>query len=445
MLSIRVPNEALNSALKLLEKIQESEGLMRNKDWYLLTAKKIREHEGTHFKNSILKRYFNDDVGMMVTTVKPELKLSRWLFKYKHTNFWENKNTVKAYLLWLVNELKLDNVQELSKISSTLIRDKYYGKRLIIKYNYNMYNLFTDIFPEYSWDILEFNYPLNFFKNKSNRIRFIKEIGNRAGYKKAEDFNKLSIKNFEASIAGRRIIGRIYKRAPSKAAKELYPNYSFKEWLFPRVPKNFWKSKKNHRKATDWLLKEICQFNSYEDFYLVREEDFEKNQLTSLLRIYGSSRNIVSKLYPDYKFEDYLFEKSGRGAMRVFSILKMMFPEYSLKWRYKFNDLRFEKSGYPIELDIFIPELKWGIEYQGDQHLSVPSHWGGEKATVELIKRDKEKSKLFRKAKIEVLDIWDNKWNGSPYELIHLLKGKTFNDKTDLLERLKKLEGKKYI
>ena len=33
MLSIRVPKEVLNSALKLLEKIQESEGLMRNKDW----------------------------------------------------------------------------------------------------------------------------------------------------------------------------------------------------------------------------------------------------------------------------------------------------------------------------------------------------------------------------------------------------------------------------
>jgi hypothetical protein len=154
---------------------------------------------------------------------------------------------------------------------------------------------------------------------------------------------------------------------------------------------------------------------------------------------------VIINLYPEYSFEIHKFEKSGRGAMRVFSILKMMFPEYSLKWRYRFKDIRFASSGYPIELDIYMPEFNWGIEYQGVQHRKMPSYWGGKQASEEIFKRDNEKRKLYKGNNIVVEEIWDDEWNGSPYKLIKLIKDKNLHKKFNLTERLKKLEGKKIL
>ena len=47
-----------------------------------------------------------------------------------------------------------------------------------------------------------------------------------------------------------------------------------------------------------------------------------------------------------------------------------------------------------LELDIFIPELDLGIEYQGVQHFKPVEHWGGMEALKELQVRDKKKRQL---------------------------------------------------
>ena len=45
-------------------------------------------------------------------------------------------------------------------------------------------------------------------------------------------------------------------------------------------------------------------------------------------------------------------------------------------------------------LDICIPSLKIGIEYQGEQHFRPIDFFGGEKAYREVVKRDKKKAEL---------------------------------------------------
>lgn len=47
-----------------------------------------------------------------------------------------------------------------------------------------------------------------------------------------------------------------------------------------------------------------------------------------------------------------------------------------------------------LELDIFVPHLDLGIEYQGQQHFHSVKHWGGEKALEDLVVRDKVKKEL---------------------------------------------------
>ena len=49
-----------------------------------------------------------------------------------------------------------------------------------------------------------------------------------------------------------------------------------------------------------------------------------------------------------------------------------------------------------LELDIFLPERRIGIEYQGQQHYIPVKHWGGEKALEAQRERDKKKARLCR-------------------------------------------------
>lgn len=56
-----------------------------------------------------------------------------------------------------------------------------------------------------------------------------------------------------------------------------------------------------------------------------------------------------------------------------------------------------------LELDIYIPELKIGIEYQGIQHYRPVKHWGGEKALMKCKERDKRKRQICEDIGIKLI------------------------------------------
>jgi len=54
-------------------------------------------------------------------------------------------------------------------------------------------------------------------------------------------------------------------------------------------------------------------------------------------------------------------------------------------------------------LDIYIPELKLAIEYQGEQHFKPVYFWGGAEGLEASQKRDEKKRGVSRKHGIEIL------------------------------------------
>ncbi len=56
-----------------------------------------------------------------------------------------------------------------------------------------------------------------------------------------------------------------------------------------------------------------------------------------------------------------------------------------------------------LELDIFIPSLNIGIEYQGIQHYKPVEHWGGKTSLEQIIKRDKKKKRLCNMNNIKLV------------------------------------------
>ena len=56
--------------------------------------------------------------------------------------------------------------------------------------------------------------------------------------------------------------------------------------------------------------------------------------------------------------------------------------------------LRNPKTGYPLELDYYIPELKIAFEVQGRQHYKAIDHWGGVENFQQVQERDQQKRTL---------------------------------------------------
>jgi hypothetical protein len=59
-----------------------------------------------------------------------------------------------------------------------------------------------------------------------------------------------------------------------------------------------------------------------------------------------------------------------------------------------------------LELDIFLPELNVGIEYQGEQHSTPVEHWGGAGALARQKERDRRKRELCGLAGCRLIEIW---------------------------------------
>jgi hypothetical protein len=60
----------------------------------------------------------------------------------------------------------------------------------------------------------------------------------------------------------------------------------------------------------------------------------------------------------------------------------------------------------PQHLDVYLPDFKIGVEYQGAQHLAPVDYFGGEKAFTEQQRRDERKKKLCRKNGCTLIEVF---------------------------------------
>ncbi|MBW1959533.1 MAG: hypothetical protein JRI63_13595 [Deltaproteobacteria bacterium] len=94
------------------------------------------------------------------------------------------------------------------------------------------------------------------------------------------------------------------------------------------------------------------------------------------------------------------FKKVGEAWANetlLFQMISEILPDEEL--------IRHYRPGFldNLELDIFIPSLNIGIEYQGLQHFEPIQHWGGETALERTKERDSRKKALCRKNGIDLI------------------------------------------
>lgn len=100
-------------------------------------------------------------------------------------------------------------------------------------------------------------------------------------------------------------------------------------------------------------------------------------------------------------FEQEYFR--SKGEIEVFEFLKSFFPNI------KHSD---RKQIWPMELDIFIPELNIGIEYDGDYWHNLPA----------MIERDTKKDEICKQKQIHLIRIREKDWKNNNEYVKNFLK-----------------------
>jgi hypothetical protein len=185
---------------------------------------------------------------------------------------------------------------------------------------------------------------------------------------------------------------------------------------FPNVPMN-WQIR-DLRTFRDYVkaIKRLGDFRFDDDEFSLELCKFQQRENSSALsshledRLARFSINFRSQFVQSHRDESYAdiafvwesdnccpfsYKRRWRSQAELFMIVKNLFPdacyEYNSSW------LGSQK------IDIFIPSIRVGIEYQGEQHYHPVEFFGGEDGFNKTVERDNRKRAICEKQDVTLI------------------------------------------
>ncbi|MFT6928217.1 MAG: hypothetical protein ACJAZP_003867 [Psychromonas sp.] len=128
----------------------------------------------------------------------------------------------------------------------------------------------------------------------------------------------------------------------------------------------------------------------------------EKEQYIRLRKKSQELKNQFKNKIENIVRQEFGFKKVGEGWVSetlLYQIISRVFPEHEIIRHHRPDWLE------RLELDIYIPSLQLGVEYQGQQHYQPVSIWGGETALIALQERDERKRAICKTLDITLMEV----------------------------------------
>lgn len=141
---------------------------------------------------------------------------------------------------------------------------------------------------------------------------------------------------------------------------------------------------------------------SDEIVYMANVRMDEAQEMIRLRRLASQTRRAFTKKIENTVRQEFGFKKVGEGWVSetlLYQIIKNILPQFEMVRHHRPKWLE------GLELDIFIPDLKLGFEYQGQQHFHPIKAWGGKESLKKLKERDKKKVKLCEQNNITLIEV----------------------------------------
>lgn len=141
---------------------------------------------------------------------------------------------------------------------------------------------------------------------------------------------------------------------------------------------------------------------THDEYYLNQDKIRDSEILKDLRRKSDKAHRLLEKEIENIVRKEFGYKKVGEGWISesmLFKIVQKLYSEQEIERHYRPDWL----DG--LELDIYLPNKKLALEYQGQQHYHPIEIWGGETALKALQDRDRKKALLCEKKGIRLIAI----------------------------------------
>jgi hypothetical protein len=342
--------------------------------------------------------------------------------------YWQNKENQRKLFNNIAEKLNIRTQEDWYSISRRQLT-QYGGETLLrLYYNNSLYSALKSIYPMYSWSrLMCINVPHNFWTKKSNRREYFDWISQQLGIEKQEDWYNYSGTYIRSLFKAGPLNGD-YSTSLTKSLQETYPEFTWFEWKFNRIPIHFWDDEENQKKCFELVANEL-NINSLTEWMDITKREVIRAGGKSLLLFHGSLWNALIALYRNVDWSEAL--QLHAGQQHATSLLKSLLPNDQLFVNYT-------PKGTRIEFDIYIPSLSLALEYQGGLHYDKRFYQGNINDRIHSLQ---EKRAYCEQTGITLIEIpyW---WGNSIDTLTSTIHAKRPDIQFKLTKRLPLLESR---
>ena len=376
--------------------------------WYQIPIKTVRAEGG----GSLLYQ-FNNSLSKLLKSVYPGFSWDPLKFGKAPQKFWSKLENQKPFLEDIGIKLGIPKgvMEPWYKVKARSFIDLG-GGPLLNQYNNSMHALLSAIFPDFTWNPLNFTKaPQNYWGSIENQRNLVLEIGQKLGIAQngSANFEEwYNVSNLTFIEQGGGSLLSHYQGSLPDILSNVFPEYDWKIWKFPG------RSLSDERSLDEALthVEAALMIVSPKDWYRVTTDQLESLGLSQLT---GKSGGLISELkrrYPQEPWDEKWFALSGyKKASQgwLASMLREIFPaKEEIFEDYLHPDIKFPVTGQPMQLDAYLPKSSLAFEYQGKQHYEQLSTFG---KSSERMERDNAKERLCNERGITLISVpfWWNK------------------------------------
>ncbi|MBN4050257.1 hypothetical protein JYT28_00715 [Desulfobulbus sp. AH-315-M07] len=284
-------------------------GFKRPQDWYTIS---VRDFEENHGKGLLIGVYKGSPSAAVMDHL-PDFGWQAWRFANLPLNHWSRRAHRREYMDCLGRTLGYERPEDWYKLTAKQLQ-RNGGAELLKYFNSSPSSVVIDHMPKYEWQPWLFPaVPQGYWHKRKHRLKYMRWLGERLGYKRPEHWYKISVQDFEDN-GGLGLLVSKYGGSPIEAVMNLVPRYSWKEWMFQHVPLKWWDSHENQRKYLRWLGKQLG-YKKPADWYQITARDFAKNHGATLVsaKYGGSPSAVVIAYFPNRTWLPWMFNEVPRG------------------------------------------------------------------------------------------------------------------------------------
>lgn len=234
----------------------------------------------------------------MIQTIFSEHLWLPWKFQSVPNGYWAEKTNQRYFLDWLIQQLKIETIEDLYKVTVQQIHE-HGGRGLLRHYNDSPSFLISSLFPEYFWLPWQFHQaPLGFWANLKNQRLYLEWLANRLEITNWQQWYDITIEQITENEGGGLL--STYNACLSQLFPCIFPENPWLVWRFSQLPRDFWSSVDNQKLFLEWMARDL-QLNNLEDWYYVHPAEISNRGGGRLLSKYQDSMfRMLSTVYNHY-------------------------------------------------------------------------------------------------------------------------------------------------